>query len=728
MFVKNSFGTTAAGTSRTLQWLIENDYLTDLHKTSNGWISAIEVQAGETKYFDLPENIKSIMFANSLVSGTCEIPSEFRIGEMVTIGGELAEIKESINDISSQGESQLMFQKGKVVDGDIVDSEKNFVSTLINLKDGYHIRINNAYKIDKVHYYGADGAYLGYHKDKYSTNSSYYLSEFGDASYLPNISVRIEISRKDGEDVGDENIVRSFTVLSDRRLSKMTPVNTANYSEYLRRTKQLTNIQWTALEKIDALHSENSWYYLKGLMNFGMPYSEACEYSKYVRGTTDGNVSFLTYLTALMNNHSVMYTEDIESGYSKSSYGITYHGYGDHSAPYYGCVCADLTRYSAGIANPNREGANTQGEWVKIAKGYKPSGSVTTWMVNGETSDVDGFIAQIQPMDYILNVGHYSTISEIFIDEYGQKLFVWSEQNSWNGHAINKVYDYAGIKARLESLAEGDTNNACCLFRRSADNWYNDSIENAPFISTIWYEYPYEVVTESDLIPYLGDYCAFVNNVTTDNNDSVWTAVDKYSDIPVNGAMNNFLALVYARRGAGYDKIRIWSDVNGDNTDSYNDYSLADGNAWIAQSELYNEDSSNDEDWVVIDLKAFTSNQLIAGKYRAQLIDSNSDKESGFVHFEMVDIEFSVTRPTSSMVHCEFGCSDNATPYRIRREDISGLPRTYVINLSDEQKESGQYDGDFGFSDNSMFIKLYCNCEYGTVVMRIKGYDINPLS
>ena len=78
-----------------------------------------------------------------------------------------------------------------------------------------------------------------------------------------------------------------------------------------------------------------SWY--------GIPYSSVKENDKYV----GLDVSVYTFMTAVNNPYSLLYTENINEASSKSSWGKTYHG--KNCRAYYGITCSELTSFVAGL-------------------------------------------------------------------------------------------------------------------------------------------------------------------------------------------------------------------------------------------------------------------------------------------------------------------------------------------------------------------------------------------
>lgn len=102
-----------------------------------------------------------------------------------------------------------------------------------------------------------------------------------------------------------------------------------------RRAKQLVSLKWTPYANVPSCYG----VYPKMQEQAGIPYSLA-----YMTNTQVGTqVSLHTYMTALQNPYSVLYTEDL----SKSPY----NGSSD-SAPYYGSTCSNSVMYVLGIEPP----------------------------------------------------------------------------------------------------------------------------------------------------------------------------------------------------------------------------------------------------------------------------------------------------------------------------------------------------------------------------------------
>ena len=76
---------------------------------------------------------------------------------------------------------------------------------------------------------------------------------------------------------------------------------------------------------------------------YGIPYTSVKENDKYV----GFDVSIYTFMTAVNNPFSLLYTEITRGDYSRSAWGNTY--YGINCATYYGITCSELTSMLSGL-------------------------------------------------------------------------------------------------------------------------------------------------------------------------------------------------------------------------------------------------------------------------------------------------------------------------------------------------------------------------------------------
>lgn len=106
-------------------------------------------------------------------------------------------------------------------------------------------------------------------------------------------------------------------------------------NDVLERAYQMATLVWTPKNPIP---QNGGGYYAKGRTVKGVPYSSVKEINTYLFQ----DVSYHTFMTAVHNPRSVLYTEDI----SKSPY------YGRNCAPYYGAVCSSSVMHAFGIDIP----------------------------------------------------------------------------------------------------------------------------------------------------------------------------------------------------------------------------------------------------------------------------------------------------------------------------------------------------------------------------------------
>lgn len=97
---------------------------------------------------------------------------------------------------------------------------------------------------------------------------------------------------------------------------------------------QMADIEWTPLKDIPGLTRPIP----AGVLRTGIPYSSVKEKDKFI----GQEVSFYTFMTALHNPRSVLYTEDVKE----------FPYFGVNCGPYYGTVCSGVVNYALGIDRP----------------------------------------------------------------------------------------------------------------------------------------------------------------------------------------------------------------------------------------------------------------------------------------------------------------------------------------------------------------------------------------
>ena len=106
--------------------------------------------------------------------------------------------------------------------------------------------------------------------------------------------------------------------------------NTVN-GALLRRADQITKLCWTPLAQVPT----QGGYFNQGRTVKGVPYSSVKEMEKFV----GQYVSFYTFMTAVSNPKSVLYTENVKEP--------PYHG--TNCSTFYGTVCSIAVNYVLGL-------------------------------------------------------------------------------------------------------------------------------------------------------------------------------------------------------------------------------------------------------------------------------------------------------------------------------------------------------------------------------------------
>lgn len=127
---------------------------------------------------------------------------------------------------------------------------------------------------------------------------------------------------------------------SDTTESKPTP---ETISIARKRAEQFLQIRWENLYDIPSTTNHTG---IKAGTHKGMPYSSVKECNKFI----GYDVSIKTFMTALHNKYSLIYTEDVLKSRSQSAYGFTYNG--NNCGSYYGTVCSFFVAYVLGLDIP----------------------------------------------------------------------------------------------------------------------------------------------------------------------------------------------------------------------------------------------------------------------------------------------------------------------------------------------------------------------------------------
>ena len=133
------------------------------------------------------------------------------------------------------------------------------------------------------------------------------------------------------------NALRPITIPTDSNGIEIIQTRQQLYAQ--QKAEEASSIQWTPKREIP----HRSGVYEAGTTVTGLPYSSVKELDKFI----GFQVSIHTFMTAVNNPYSLLYTENVLETSSSSVWGKTYHG--TNCATYYGTVCSSFSSYALGF-------------------------------------------------------------------------------------------------------------------------------------------------------------------------------------------------------------------------------------------------------------------------------------------------------------------------------------------------------------------------------------------
>ena len=252
-----------------------------------------------------------------------------------------------------------------------------------------------------------------------------------------------------------------------------------------RRATQMLNVKWIAQGTMPNTASSSG--YFKGVTYTGVPYSQAKENDKFI----GFDVSLTTFVTAVNNPYSVLYTEDTDSARTKSAYGAVYHG--TTAGLYMGLDCSGFVAYSLGLPFP----------WKTAQYAYLADEGIMKWIADYNTS---GAAQLVQPMDVEWKSGHVRLITSVTRDDSGNVTNIRiSEATSSRSISTNRTAISREFTAdEFETLLKNDEGIVYRYSNLSQNNAYSRSaVVAAEGESAVDYDF------NDDICTYRGDSCSF---------------------------------------------------------------------------------------------------------------------------------------------------------------------------------------------------------------------------
>lgn len=240
-----------------------------------------------------------------------------------------------------------------------------------------------------------------------------------------------------------------------------------------KRAQQLKSLPWTAISAVPTYSSRTG---CAAGSHTGIIYSSVKEYDKFV----GYNVSLRTFMTAVHNPHSLLYTEDTLGTRSKSAYGISYHGV--NCGAYFGIVCSTFEGYAIGLPV------------------YLSTGEYAFFSQKGLFNRIaDQTAAGIKLFDVIWEPGHCNVIIDVIRDDRGTPTTIYWAESVHNFPIIN-TYTLAQAQDRM-------TQNGAIVYRYS-ELYRSLNYEPSPFVA-VEGETAQSYTYNDDICTYAGDYAAF---------------------------------------------------------------------------------------------------------------------------------------------------------------------------------------------------------------------------
>ena len=366
-------------------------------------------------------------------------------------------------------------------------------------------------------------------------SSSRYVPQRVAFGYKKNL---LNITSDEGSSMNFTAVKNDFRAkaIQEAALVGLTPLNPEldenNYEKprYLQeqnvilKTEQLSKLKWTPKSSFYGKTITNTHLYQEGVQQTGIPYSNNFNDYKYIGQT----VSIHTFMTAINNPYSLIYTERVSTSNSQSIWGRTY--YGPNGNSYYGSVCCAFTTFVDGY------------------DGYIGNGPYRYFSTNfGLTRVVS------KPGEYDINLLRIGDV--LNNDSHSIVITGIRRDNSGNIDQIRISectggYAHGGARIRtvspsgFASLLWAYSNDPYAIYR------YNDFYRNTKYTPS---EYvaagdettdPTQVSYNNDICTIYGDMASIaegyqmVINYNLDGQHSGWTGIEVYKDEVLNNTYN----------------------------------------------------------------------------------------------------------------------------------------------------------------------------------------------
>jgi hypothetical protein len=346
----------------------------------------------------------------------------------------------------------------------------------------------------------------------------------------------------------------------------------------------LAKTKWTPITGIAPVNTGNSLF-PADVEHIGMPYSSTRQIDKYI----GYNVSLRTFLTAVHNRYSLLYTENINGADNISAYGFNYLA--DQCATYMGVQCTTFVNYICGS------------KVVWLSHQYKYAEKMGYIENLGRPNH-----NKIRLFDIIYLSGHDMIVSDIQYNEDFSISSITVSQATTTGYKIvSSVYTASAFDNAFY-------NGTYKLYRISQS--YNPSL-SVEKLDNISYN--------DDICTFLGDYACFRqgDRIVINYTAGSYTAVEIYKEntlintLSIDASQHSIditsLNLTY-----GLYKARL---TDGTNNSNYTRFEVVDCNVSLTLSEQTKclvEFSSHNGLPIYVDFCAANGNSVARKQFEPQ--------------------------------------------------------------------------------------------------------------
>jgi hypothetical protein len=270
-----------------------------------------------------------------------------------------------------------------------------------------------------------------------------------------------------------------------------------------KKAQQFCNIVWTPLADVPYNYSTDyTRKFPAGTPVTGLPYSSVKELDKYI----GKDVSIHTFMTAVNNPYSLLYTENVSASKSQSAWGKTYHG--ENCATYFGTVCSQFV-------------PSCNGGVIDYATAFHP------WLAKSYHAEVKVFDQSAQGVrvgDLYWYIDHCRLIYAVKKNSSGVVTHIQIAESNYNHCVINSVMTATEF--------ENDMATKDCLIFRPLWLYKNIDYVPSPYVA-VGDETPETVVYNDDICTFAGDKATFREGDTIAINYNLkqigtWTSMQLY--------------------------------------------------------------------------------------------------------------------------------------------------------------------------------------------------------